>query len=378
MNSLFHEGGSIEYLPNMDRDGCQALFIPVGIEKKSFAYLGMPEGEESVPAVILIHGGGGTAYTTWVNQWARRGYAALAVDIEGAAECYCQKEYRNLGLIRNGDFLDSNKPKEDQWMYQVILTVMRAKLFLEGHSRIISQKIGLMGISWGGLAAANVISYDPGFSFCIAVYGCGCCKEESAYFGRVFRGNPRASLLWNALERLQGVQAPTLWVNGDNDDFFSILSTSRCKEAMPNARLAIIPGFSHGHEPAWELEIPYFFADSICKSGTAFPSIHIETADCNPQTIAVQIEEGDSAKTGHIQHIQIITSPQWFLYDSYGHGCTPWQIRSEPVPHKNTFQVCLLEKAALVYINCIDKNGAVYSSNVISFSYPLPQNFTEI
>jgi len=36
------------------------------------------------PGVILIHGGGGTAFADWVHLWARRGYAALAMNLNGS------------------------------------------------------------------------------------------------------------------------------------------------------------------------------------------------------------------------------------------------------------------------------------------------------
>ena len=46
----------------------------VGLDAKS---------EKPYPAVVLIHGGGGTAFAEWVNLWTRRGYAAIAMDLSG-------------------------------------------------------------------------------------------------------------------------------------------------------------------------------------------------------------------------------------------------------------------------------------------------------
>ena len=34
------------------------------------------------PAVICVHGGGGTAFPAWVQAWVDRGYAAIALDME--------------------------------------------------------------------------------------------------------------------------------------------------------------------------------------------------------------------------------------------------------------------------------------------------------
>ena len=39
--------------------------------------------DKDLPAVVLIHGGGGTAFAQWAMLWAKRGYAAIAMDLGG-------------------------------------------------------------------------------------------------------------------------------------------------------------------------------------------------------------------------------------------------------------------------------------------------------
>ena len=39
--------------------------------------------DKNLPAVVLIHGGGGTAFAEWTLLWAKRGYAAIAMDLSG-------------------------------------------------------------------------------------------------------------------------------------------------------------------------------------------------------------------------------------------------------------------------------------------------------
>ena len=51
-----------------------------------FAYVGIPSTatkDNPVPGVVLIHGGGGTAFCAWVKMWNDLGYAAIAIDTEG-------------------------------------------------------------------------------------------------------------------------------------------------------------------------------------------------------------------------------------------------------------------------------------------------------
>ncbi|MDA1159007.1 MAG: hypothetical protein O2983_05290, partial [Planctomycetota bacterium] len=44
---------------------------------------GDPSKDKNLPAVVLIHGGGGTAFAQWTWLWAKRGYAAIAMDLSG-------------------------------------------------------------------------------------------------------------------------------------------------------------------------------------------------------------------------------------------------------------------------------------------------------
>ncbi|MCX7426032.1 MAG: acetylxylan esterase, partial [Planctomycetia bacterium] len=54
-----------------------------GKPTRVFAYYARPEGDGPLPAVVLVHGGGGKAFAEWATLWANRGYAALAMDLAG-------------------------------------------------------------------------------------------------------------------------------------------------------------------------------------------------------------------------------------------------------------------------------------------------------
>ena len=48
------------------------------------ATLGQAPAGTKFPGVVLIHGGGGTAFADWAYLWAKRGYAAIAMDLSGS------------------------------------------------------------------------------------------------------------------------------------------------------------------------------------------------------------------------------------------------------------------------------------------------------
>src|SRR5262249_13345549 len=56
----------------------------LGRPTRVFAYYAEPAlALGPLPAVVLVHGGGGTAFPEWARQWANRGYVALAMDLGG-------------------------------------------------------------------------------------------------------------------------------------------------------------------------------------------------------------------------------------------------------------------------------------------------------
>ena len=42
--------------------------------------------DSPVPGVVLVHGGGGTAFSEWVTEWTNRGYAAISIAVEGQTD----------------------------------------------------------------------------------------------------------------------------------------------------------------------------------------------------------------------------------------------------------------------------------------------------
>src|ERR1700724_1833150 len=76
----------------MDKDGTLRRLLydaePYqGKPTRVFAYYAEPEKiDGKLPAMVLIHGGGGTAFSEWAQVWAKRGYIAIAMDLAGQGE----------------------------------------------------------------------------------------------------------------------------------------------------------------------------------------------------------------------------------------------------------------------------------------------------
>lgn len=104
-----------------------------GQAKSVFAYYATPamlqgnsSQEKKLPGIILVHGGGGTAFREWVVMWAKRGYAALALDTRGNGP---DKKHIDGGFDENEKetpYFDVTLPQKEQWVYQAVSDIFNA------------------------------------------------------------------------------------------------------------------------------------------------------------------------------------------------------------------------------------------------------------
>jgi hypothetical protein len=90
-----------------------------------FAYYGTPAGKGPFPAIVLVHGGGGSAFKEWVKKWNEVGFPAISIAVEGQTGTLTGKRPPNKwlkhdwnGPRRPGIYNDYDKPLTDQWMFQ--------------------------------------------------------------------------------------------------------------------------------------------------------------------------------------------------------------------------------------------------------------------
>ena len=153
-----------------------------GNPTRVFAWWGLPKGASAaskVPAMVLVHGGGGTAYAKWVETWNDRGYAAIAMDTCGNAPRgerggKPHPEHEWSGPSGWGSsFAQVGRPLKDQWTYHAIAAIMRAHSFIRGSPEVDAERTGITGISWGGYLTSIAMCVDRRFKFAAPVYGCG-------------------------------------------------------------------------------------------------------------------------------------------------------------------------------------------------------------
>lgn len=261
-----------------------------GKPTKVFAYYGTPEArpaKKKIPAMVLIHGGGGTAFAEWVRLWNRRGYAAIAMDTVGtrprpasAGKAWNPERDRDefSGPAGWGDFDNVDLAPEDQWSYHAVAAAVRAHSLLRSFPEIDTRRVGVTGISWGGYLTSIVSGVDPRFRFAAPVYGCGFLGEDSAWlpqFAKLGAGRAARWLsLWDPSQYLSRARMPMLWVNGTNDFAYPLGSWRRSYRLTQGKRtLAVRIRMKHSHPDGALPEEIHVFANAMLRGGAPFARV---------------------------------------------------------------------------------------------------------
>jgi dienelactone hydrolase len=274
-----------------------------GRETSVFAFYASPAtlGAEvkpgaKFPGVVCIHGGGGTAFAEWVHLWARRGYAAIAMDLngsrppdpvfdeKGAAKSNAHDQKTRTRLTDGGPphghpekFDSIGGDTSDDWPFHAASSVIRAHTLLRSFPEVDAEHTAVTGISWGGYTTCLVASLDDRFKAAVPVYGCGFLFEgESVQKPSIDKlGDRRADWIreYDPSSLLPRCRVPVLFVNGTNDIHYPLDSYMKSYAVVPGEKhMRIQVKMTHGHPPGWSPPEIGLFIDSKCRDGKPLPS----------------------------------------------------------------------------------------------------------
>ncbi|NEW05770.1 prolyl oligopeptidase family serine peptidase [Paenibacillus sp. SYP-B3998] len=370
LGKLYEEGQAFP-LSQFDEGDIKAIFyeglIYQGRPTRVFAYYAIPESSsrEKVPGVVLVHGGGGTAFKEWVRIWADRGYAAIAMDLEGHLPTEKNPDgiwpgHEWSGPARQGEFADYELPLEDQWMYHAVADVMLANSFLRSFDKVDSDKIGVHGISWGGIVTSLVAGVDERFSFAIPVYGCGYLYEASNKYGQSFASMPPAysekiKHFWDPSSYFTRISIPMLWVNWSHDPHFPLHLFSKSFEAskggLMSSNLSIHFGLRHSHSAGWKPQEIYTFADQITCGG--MPLAQVINQEISENSVKVVYESAVPVVKAELRYAANTTN--WFEMN--------WIIGEAHIDTSSNVIIALItEEMSAFFIQMTDERGCIVSS----------------
>jgi len=248
-----------------------------GQPTRVFAWLGVPEQRSGkLPGIVLVHGGGGTAYKEWVTLWNDHGFAAISIAVEGQTDAPQPrtkhgapwKSHAWAGPARRGIYADSAEPLTNQWMYHAVADTVLANSLLRSMPEVDKKKVGLAGISWGGVITSTVIGIDGRFAFAIPIYGCGHLFDAENRWGKALGDNSVYREVWDPMVRIKKARMPVLWLSWPGDEHFPLDCQAACYRAARGPHMvALIPGMHHSHPAGWNPPDSYAFAESVVRDG---------------------------------------------------------------------------------------------------------------
>ena len=283
-----------------------ADLVEMGV-KRVFAYIATPPYAENVPGLVCVHGGGGHAYAQYALEAAMNGYAAIAIDTEGYHNTAIDGAYTGgsgeyipdpLGHMEKDSFKNADGSLADQWIYNAVMDTVLANTVLRSMDEVNADKVGITGISWGGLITSTAICFDDRYAFASPIYISFHMSESSGISVGGLKNEEKkfAAALWQDTELLKKCQIPTLIISCENDLFASIDTVSMSANDLPNGTLLIKPRLLHGQQYGASLPEIYEFGYKVLEEKDAFITAKEQpTAEMDLRyTLTLDIPEGAS------------------------------------------------------------------------------------
>lgn len=324
-----------ELLKEWEADGivCRVVRFQVGVFKgrpsRVAGFYAFPKGAENLPALLSIHGGGGSASLDQVVTDARNGYAAFSLNwggnklLLGDSQATYEGPQTDWGSLdathppqRNksnrfvGGFEPDNytidsevSPRNNNW-YVVLLAARRALTFLEHQPEVDAGRLGVYGHSMGGKLTTNLAGIDPRVKAAVPSCGGGgnVLESQTDLPGCIKKAIPPLELACisdNAY--LPRITCPVLWLSPTNDFNAPISNMAWNWRNLPDerTRFSIAPHLNHRHTDEHHLTKHLWFEQHLkgafempsspdlvlnLKTANGVPAIAVTPDDAHPLT----------------------------------------------------------------------------------------------
>ena len=211
-----------------------------------------PAKDKNLPGIVLVHGGTGTAFSQWARLWAKRGYAAIAMDLAG---CGPNRKRLPDGGPGQGDdtkFAAIGQPVDNQWTYHAVANAILAHSLILSFPEVDAKRTAVTGISWGGYLTCIIAGLDDRFKAAVPVYGCGFLHENSAWVNQFKKMSAEHKAkwvrLWDPSMYVGSASMPMLFVNGGKDFAYPPDSHAKTYALVKSAKnIRFSPDLRHGH-----------------------------------------------------------------------------------------------------------------------------------
>ncbi len=234
--------------------------------------------KERLPAILISHGGGGGASLPTGLRWAKYGYANLIIDLPG-------KGKQRGGSRSTGPDMDvesllyTGQELENNYLFHSVAAIRHGIGFLANQPEVDPDRLGMIGLSWGGVNSILTNGQEPRLKAVVNVFGAGFIPEGCTWMDQFTRKLPDELKRWNAFldpSRFLATQhAPILFITGTNDHCYYLPTFQKSfLKINGEKQLYLIPNLRHQFYQRDEA-VALAWLDGKLKKKGIFPEVTI-------------------------------------------------------------------------------------------------------
>ena len=328
-----------------------------GKPTRVFAYYAAPKDVKGkVPVMVLVHGGGGAAFPQWADLWAKRGYAAIAMDLGG---CGPDKKRLEDGGPSQSDEEKFDGPMnglKEAWTYHAVANIIRAHSLVKSFPEVDGDRSGLTGVSWGGYLTCMTVGVDHRFKVAVPVYGCGFLHDNSVWLSRFKQLGADRSKEWvshfDPSSLLGNCKTPMLWVNGTNDFAYPLDSYKKSYSLVKDRTLCVKVRMPHGHEEGWKPKEIGLFIDGYLAAEKAKPFAKVSTIERKGMDVSAMVTSEVPIKSAGLHFANAEGAWQG----------RKWQTLPATVAEGKVTGKLPMEKGIVYFFSVVDDRGVTVST----------------
>ena len=285
-----------------------------GKPTRVMAFFSKPEGNGPFPAMVLVHGGGGTAFSAWTELWAARGYVAIAMDLAGyeiTTDSNTEARTHSKQRLADGgpdqtepakfdDFSVENQEYREHWTWHSIAAIMRAHSLLLSLPYVDKNRTGATGISWGGYLTSMVSGIDDRFKVVVPVYGCGHLELYSFWSKKLANMPKDRAQRWidffDPASYMGAAKCKVFFLDGTDDLTYPLEAHRASWQLIPNADMRLEVWMGHSHVGGWRPKEIARYVNWVFEQGPPLPCLEPIQVKCTGKTITASAKIKYGAK----------------------------------------------------------------------------------